>query len=192
MIDLFLVRHGPTHAKGMVGWSDLPADLSDLAALDRLAAQLPADAPVISSDLVRAVTTADAIQRDRPRLPHDPALREMHFGDWELRGHAELSQNDPERIQAFIDAPTEIRPPGGETWEEARARASRVIDRLAQDHAAGALIVVAHFGVILGQLQRARGMDAEKALTHRIDPLSVTEMHWARGGWTPGRINHLP
>ncbi|MCX8953857.1 histidine phosphatase family protein, partial [Ruegeria sp. NA] len=36
MTRLHLVRHGPTHAKTMVGWSDLPADLSDTAALRRL------------------------------------------------------------------------------------------------------------------------------------------------------------
>ena len=36
MTDIFLIRHGPTHAKGMVGWSDLAADLSDTQALARL------------------------------------------------------------------------------------------------------------------------------------------------------------
>ena len=24
MQRLFLIRHGPTHAKGMIGWTDLP------------------------------------------------------------------------------------------------------------------------------------------------------------------------
>jgi len=32
------IRHGPTHAKGMVGWRDIPADLSDVAGLARLEA----------------------------------------------------------------------------------------------------------------------------------------------------------
>jgi broad specificity phosphatase PhoE len=41
MSRIWLVRHGPTHAKGMVGWTDLPADLSDGAALARLNAHLP-------------------------------------------------------------------------------------------------------------------------------------------------------
>lgn len=31
MTRIFWIRHGPTHANGMVGWSDLPADLSDSA-----------------------------------------------------------------------------------------------------------------------------------------------------------------
>jgi alpha-ribazole phosphatase len=41
MTRLWLVRHGPTHARTMVGWTDLPADLSDVAALARLSAHLP-------------------------------------------------------------------------------------------------------------------------------------------------------
>ena len=61
MTRLFLVRHGPTHAKTMVGWSDLPADLSDRAALDRLAGFLPDQATVISSD---GHLTAPAIAND--------------------------------------------------------------------------------------------------------------------------------
>ena len=72
MTRFFWVRHGPTHAKTMVGWSDLPADLSDHVALARLSDALPRDAVVVSSDLIRAVATADAIQGGRPRLPHDP------------------------------------------------------------------------------------------------------------------------
>lgn len=38
---LWWVRHGPTHAKTFIGWTDRPADLSDTAALARLAAFLP-------------------------------------------------------------------------------------------------------------------------------------------------------
>ena len=59
-VTLWWVRHGPTHAKTMVGWTDLPADLSDRAQLDRLRAYLP-DAPVVCSDLLRARQTADAV-----------------------------------------------------------------------------------------------------------------------------------
>ncbi len=73
MSRIWLVRHGPTHAKGMVGWTDLPADLSDGAALARLNAHLP-QVPVISSDLTRAVATADALH-SLPGRPHDADWR---------------------------------------------------------------------------------------------------------------------
>jgi len=74
----------------MVGWSNLPADLSDTAALRRLSDHLPEQAIVVSSDLSRAADTASAIQRTRTRLPHQPLLREINFGAWELRRFAEV------------------------------------------------------------------------------------------------------
>ncbi len=179
------VRHGPTHSKKMVGWSDLPADLSDTKALARLAAHLP-DAPVISSTLSRAVATADAIQGPRVRLPHDPDLREIHFGDWELQHFTEVE--DQALIRRFWEQPGSIAPPGGESWDRVCARVNDAVARL-RGHKD--IIIVAHFGVILTQVQRALGIGGYEAFSHKIDNLSVTEITYDNG-WRAGRINHLP
>jgi broad specificity phosphatase PhoE len=171
----------------MVGWTDLPADLSDGAALARLAAHLPPDAPVVSSDLSRAVATADALGRRR-RLPHDPGLREMHFGTWEMRGFAEIEAEDPARIRAFWESPGDVSPPGGESWNALCSRVWAALDRLHGQ--APDVVVVAHFGPIVAALQRAEGLSAEAAFAHRIDNLSVTRLQFS-----PSRvwaINHLP
>ena len=185
MTRFHFLRHGPTHAKTMVGWSDLPADLSDHAAIARLRAHLP-HAPVISSDLARATATADAVQGTRPRLPHDPDLREIHFGAWELQRFDEVE--DQPLIRRFWEEPGDIAPPGGESWNAVAARVNNAVDRLIgpQD-----IIVVAHFGVILTQVQRALGIGAYAAFSHRIDNLSVTEITFD-GGWRAGAINHIP
>jgi broad specificity phosphatase PhoE len=171
MTRFWLVRHGPTHAKSMIGWTDLPADLSDHVALSRLAAHLPAGAPVISSDLARAVATADALG-DRSRLPHDPGLREIHFGLWEARTFAEVEAESPDLIRAYWDSPGDIAPPGGESWNDLAARTWAALDRL-QGHAPD-VIVVAHFGPILAAVQRARRVTALEVFAHRIENLSVT------------------
>lgn len=192
MTLLHLVRHGPTHAKTMVGWSDLPADLSDQAAIDRLSLHLPAEAVVVSSDLSRAADTATAIQGPRRRLPHHRDLREINFGTWELRAFADIEAKDPERAFAYWDNPGEVRPPNGESWNDVCARANRAVDQLIGDFAGQDLIIVAHFGVILTQVQRALGVDANQALSHRIDNLSVTEIAYHDSQWSVGRINHLP
>lgn len=192
MTRLFLVRHGPTHAKTMVGWSDLPADLSDTAQLSRLADYLPAGATVVSSDLSRAADTASAIQRDRIRLPHHRDLREIHFGAWELRSWAEIDAEDPEHIRAYWETPGDVRPPGGESWNEVCTRVDAAVDGLIAAHPGGDLIVVGHFGMILTQIQRAERLTAEEAFSHRIDNLSVSEVFKTPDGWQTGRINHLP
>ncbi|MBE1291527.1 MAG: histidine phosphatase family protein [Rhodobacteraceae bacterium] len=192
MTELHLVRHGPTHAKTMVGWSDLPADLSDTAQVARLADHLPSDGIVISSDLQRCVATADAIQRDRRRLEHDAALREIHFGDWELKAFAEIEATDPDRIRAYWETPGDVRPPNGESWNEVTSRVDGAIDRLIDAHRGAKLIVVVHFGVILTQIQRAEQLTAEEVFAHRIDNLSVTSIKIDDTGWTAHPINHVP
>lgn len=189
---LFLVRHGPTHAKSMVGWSDIPADLSDTLALARLDSFLPDNALVVSSDLIRAEHTADAIQGARQRLPHMPALREIHFGAWELRTWTEVNEEDPERIRAYWEQPGDSTPPGGESWNEVRARVDTAIDTLISRHAGRNLIVTGHFGQILTQIQRAGGLTAAEAFSNKIDNLSVSEVLHGPDGWETGRINHLP
>lgn len=190
MSRFFWIRHGPTHAKTMVGWSDLPADLSDIAALDRLNAVLPSDALVISSDLSRAVTTADAVTGGRFRLPHDPDLREMHFGAWELQRFDQIE--DQAHIRAFWDTPGDIRPPGGESWHEVVARVDRAVARLMAAHPGRDIVAVAHFGVILTQLQQALRVGTYEVFGHKIDNLSLTDLTHGANGWQAGRINHRP
>ena len=189
---LWWVRHGPTHEKAMVGWRDVPADLSDTAALARLDVHLPADALLVSSDLIRATATADALAQGRQRLPHQPGLRELHFGDWDGRTWDEIAQTHPELSFAYWDDPGDHAPPGGESWNEAAARVNAATDALIAAHRGRDLILVAHFGAILTQVQRAMGARPAEVFAHRIDNLSVTRIDLGPQGWQVAAINHRP
>jgi len=189
MRRLWLVRHGPTGARGMCGWTDLAADLGDLPALGRLEGALP-EVPVVSSDLSRAVTTADAIAGNRPRLPHEPDLREMHFGSWEMLTHLDAEAQDAPLARALWEEPGDVAPPGGESWNALRARVDRALDRLLDS--VPELIIVCHFGPILATLQRARGITALDAFGQRIEPLSMTVLAHHGGIWTVEAVDHRP
>lgn len=191
MTRFFLLRHGPTHAKSMVGWSDLPADLSDTAALARIETYVPRDALVVSSDLSRAVETAHAVQGTRQRLPHDQRLREMHFGDWELRTWSELEETCPDHIRAFWETPGDVCPPQGESWNQLCARVDDMFDHLAVQYSGANLLVVGHFGQILTQVQRAGRLTADEAFAHRIDNLSVTVISHSKQEWALNAINQI-
>ncbi len=186
-----LVRHGPTHAKCMVGWTDIPADLSDHKRLAKLTDTLPQDALVISSDLSRASATADSIVGHRNRLPHSHALREMNFGTWEMRSWAEIDADTPEQIRAFWDTPGDIAPPKGESWNMLCTRVNHQMDYLAQTYAGADIIVVGHFGQILCQIQRAGGLTAIQAFSHKIDNLSVSQISHDKGTWDLHHINQI-
>jgi alpha-ribazole phosphatase len=189
MTRLWLVRHGPTHSRAFAGWRDIPADLSDTAAITRLNAHLPAGALLISSDLIRATATADAISASRTRLAHDPALREFHFGDWDGLNFTEVSTQWPTLSRMYWEEPGTVAPPNGESWDQGAQRMNAAVDALIGTHPD--IIIVAHFGVILTQVQRALGVTPFDALSHAIDNLSVTQITHD-GAWSCGAINHKP
>lgn len=185
------VRHGPTHHKGLIGWTDLPADLSDTGTLARLDAALPKTALVVSSDLTRAVTTADAIQAKRQRLPHARTLREINFGDWEGRTFQDIAKSDPARARAYWSNPGKTCPPNGESWNDTAARVAGFVAEVNHAHPGADIIAVAHFGVILTQLQHAAGIKPRAALSFSIDNLSLTRLQFLDPEWRVLGVNHL-
>lgn len=190
MSRIFWVRHGPTHARSMVGWTDLSADLSDTAQLARLSAYLPGDALVVSSDLIRARDTASAIQGARTRLPDNPNLREINFGAWEMSDFNTAAQ--PERLRAFWETPGDLTAPDGESWNMISARVTTAAQTLRRAHPARDIIAVAHMGAILTQVQTALGITAYQAFAHKISNLSVTALRHDGARWHAEEINHLP
>ena len=173
----------------MVGWSDIPADLSDTRHVARVARHLPAGASVVTSDLSRARETATALGLAGPRLPEMPGLREIHFGDWEMKRFDEIA--DTERIRDFWDQPGDVAPPGGESWNAFSDRVDKATDTFLEGQHKD-IIVVCHFGVILRMVQRALGLSAREAFGHRIENLSVTRIDVSERGWKAVSINHHP
>jgi len=184
------IRHGPTHATGMIGWSDLPADLSDVAALNRLRAYLPRRGLVVCSDLSRATATAAALHRGHALLPPAADLREVHFGIWEGCERDAIECSHP--AHAFWTNPGEAAAPGGESWNDVRARVDAYVARTNAAHPGADIIAVAHFCVILTQVQRALGVSPREALRQHIAPLSVTRLSLGADGWSVGEVNHMP
>lgn len=192
MSDVYFVRHGPTHEKTFTGWRDVPADLSDTAQIARLDAFLPRDALVISSDLRRAMDTATALQSHRTRLAHSAALREFDFGTWDGKHFAEVSESHPVLSRQYWETPGDIAAPEGESWNAAATRVSEEVDRLIATHPDTPLIIVAHFGAILTQVQRGTAVSPYQALSHRIDNFSVSHVTYPPKPRSAPLINHLP
>ena len=114
----------------------------------------------------------------------------MNFGAWELQRFDEVEDQD--RYRAFWEQPGDVRPPEGESWHELEARVGRGVDAALALNPGQDLVVVAHFGAILTQIQRSERISAYDAFAHRIDNLSVTEIEVTESGWRTVRINHCP
>lgn len=187
----WLVRHGPTHMKRAIGWTDVPADLSDVVKLEALKRALPEEAVVVSSDLLRAVATAEAICGRCQRLDPDPLLREIHLGDWEGRDFDDIARSDPDLARSYWETPGAVAPPGGESWDAFSARVQAQIALLRQAHAGRDIVCVVHFGVILAAIGAARGIAPAAMMGFRIDPLSLTRLDYLveADAWTVRWIN---
>ena len=79
---------------------------------------MPKGAAVVSSDLSRAIKTADAVQGERKRLPHQIALREFDFGAWDGLTFSDVAERDPEISRKFWEGDMDACPPQGESWRD--------------------------------------------------------------------------
>ena len=122
------MRHGETPAsrgRTLAGWTDVPLTErgeAQAAALRPVFAGEPFDG-VWSSDLVRAVTTARLAWGEPSQ---DRRLRELSFG--ELEG-ADYMTMDP-RVQEGLGRFEGFAAPGGESFDDLRARVMSFVDGL--------------------------------------------------------------
>ena len=86
--------------------------------------------------------------------------------------------------------PGDHAPPGGESWNTSAQRVATVVRRVETSYPNADVIAVAHFGVILTQVQQVLGLSASQVLEHKIDPLSVTTLKPATSSALC--INHAP
>ncbi|MEL6316892.1 MAG: histidine phosphatase family protein [Pseudomonadota bacterium] len=185
------IRHAPVEARGFCGWSDPPADLSDEEAIGRLRSAMPEEATLVTSDLDRAIGTAEAIaRRTWRRLDPQRDLREQNFGAWE----GMLTTDVPaEEADAFWSDPGVRAPPGGESFSEVCGRVGEAI-AAARAEAASAtdVVAVAHAGTVRAALVLALGLNPSRALAFEVAPLSLTRIDWISeaGAWRVVSVNH--
>jgi alpha-ribazole phosphatase len=129
---------------------------------DALAARLPPHDAVWTSPRLRARQTAELFAAD----PHvDDDLRELDFGELEGRTFDEIAATQPELYRAWMETPTQVRFPGGESYAELKSRAVRGLERIEAAHEAA--VVVTHGGVIRAALSAWLGIPDEAIF--RID-----------------------
>ncbi|WP_433506856.1 histidine phosphatase family protein [Pseudonocardia halophobica] len=109
---------------------------------------------VVSSDLARAVDTANTIA-DVLGLPVklDKRLRETHLGEWQGRRVDEVEVDYPGQIAEWRGDPR-WTPPGGESRVDVVRRSLPVVEEidvdLAEEPGSQSLLIVAHGGMIGG------------------------------------------
>lgn len=147
-----LIRHGePVGGKRFRGQSDDPLSETGWAQMRAAVAGATPWTAVVTSPLTRCRAFAEALagERDLP-LRVEPDFREIGFGEWEGRTHAEVEGAEPHALRAFRADPAGHRPPGAEPVGAFRARLATAWERLLASEGDGHVLLVAHAGVIRG------------------------------------------
>lgn len=178
-----LVRHGApeTSARGRC-YGRMDVGLSPLgrSSAARTAAWLGAApiATVYASPLRRAIESARPLAE--PRLIDD--LRELDFGVLDGMAYHEAAARHPDIYRAWMERPTEVEFPGGESYSRMRLRVLAAFAALREAHRGSTFAVVSHGGtnrVIVGD---ALGLEPRHAFRFGQPYSCVNVVDWFEDG----------
>jgi len=182
-----LLRHGVTPLTGEKRFSGLgDPDLTSAglaqarAAALRLAGSAAGELvfgridAIVASPLRRTQQTAQAVA-ELAGLPvdTDAGFREMDFGDLEGLSFAEARERFPDELTAFFSS-VRVAAPGGESVEQAAARAAEAWDRTAARFARRTVLIVTHVTPIKTLTCRALGAPLESVHRMELSAASLT------------------
>ncbi len=158
MSTVFFIRHAETDMAGrFCGHSDPDLNARGHAQLAELVQQFSGEARqysvkrislVVSSDLRRAASTAHAIAHaSSARLELRPALREIHFGEWEGLSWEQIEQRDAAYAGQWVTAFPQLAAPQGETFPAFEARVLSALRSVTENND-DSIAVVTHAGVL--------------------------------------------
>lgn len=193
-----LVRHGstPYTAQGRYsGRGDVPltdeGEAQAMAAAGRVAALFRDVAAVLSSPLSRCVRTAELIAAEVGGVPVTVVddLIECDFGAWEGRTFAEVQEQWPAQMSAWL-ASTSVAPPGGESFQQVSKRVRGAMATVLNAYPGKAVVIVSHVSPIKLILRDA--LAAGDAFLHRLflDAAGVSTMDvWPDGNIAVRTVN---
>jgi alpha-ribazole phosphatase len=164
MTAVWLIRHAePDAAVHGRCYGSLDASLSQAGREQaaRIAERLAAEpfAAVYSSPRRRAIETAEAIAtRHHLDVITVPDSRELDFGDFEGRTYDDIAATHPDLYRQWMETPTEVQFPNGESFVQMRVRVLSAYRGLLARHENQTIGIVAHGGVIRIILADALGV----------------------------------
>ena len=155
MKTLYIVRHGETEWNKIgryQGITNVPLNENGIAqakACGNALKDVHFDR-ILSSDLSRALVTAETIRGNRQlEIKTDERLREINFGDWEKLLFTEIEERWPGLINQMYRRPDIVKVPNGESFQEVQDRAwSAVSDFLNENNEDETILITCHGGTI--------------------------------------------
>ena len=195
MTEIYLIRH--TQAEGnvyraMQGHWDGEVTALGLREIDALAERfrdVKIDA-LYSSDLRRAMLTAEAIRRYRPLELHTLFdLREINVGPWEARFFADVCHEQPREAELFLHRAEAFRLDGAESYHDVRRRAAAALEDIARRHEGGTVAVVSHGVTIRCLLSHMLGRSLDDPELPICGNTGICRILYDGGAWRVESVN---
>jgi broad specificity phosphatase PhoE len=163
-LDVGLSARGRTHARRLSG---LPCDV------------------VYTSPRRRARETAAALGDALV----DERLRELDFGELEGRTFDEIALERPELYRRWMEEPTRVRFPGGESFDDLRTRACAALADIRAEHEGDVAAVVTHGGIVRAGLAEALGLPSERIFALDVGYCRISVIDWFGDGAVVRLVN---
>jgi alpha-ribazole phosphatase len=169
-MEVYLVRHTETVCeKGICyGQSDVGILVPYDTVFEAILNKLPKEAVLYSSPLQRCTILAKYIQENTEidSFIEDSRLKEMNFGDWELKKWNDIPQ---EVLNPWMEDFVNARVPNGESFVDLNERVVDFLENEVSKTTNKPLIVVAHAGVIRSILCKINNLPLQEAFTSKLD-----------------------
>jgi probable phosphoglycerate mutase len=191
-----LVRHGhvegidPPRFRGREDLQLTPLGVRQAHRVrDAVAARWTPDA-VFASPLARCRRTAETLAEPfgRDVAPH-PGLNDLDYGRWCGMTVAEVKKHWPEALACWQTAPHTMRLPGGETLQEAQARAVDVLQSILRPDRDATVVLVTHKAILRILLAHALGLPLSSYWTLTAAPCSISVIDFASNHFVVHSIN---
>jgi alpha-ribazole phosphatase/probable phosphoglycerate mutase len=161
---LWLIRHGepvPESRGRCYGSLDIGLSEQGRRQLISVAQRLKCEkfSTIYTSPRKRAIQSADILATHRDcAVTIESRLREIDFGDFEGRSYDEIAQSHPDIYKLWMEQPTEVHFPGGESFLQMQERVLDAGQFLLDRHRGQTVAIVTHGGVNRLLLAEALGI----------------------------------
>ncbi len=152
---LWLIRHGepvPDEIRGKCyGRLDVSLSVGGRLQIESVARHLESEPfhAIYASPRRRTLESAEILASFHTcEVQIEPDLREIDFGDFEGVSYDDIAERYPELFRQWMEKPTEVEFPNGESFTKMRFRVTRSIAALLTRHRGECIALVTHGGVI--------------------------------------------
>jgi len=190
---LLLVRHATAEGNGrFLGQRDVPLSAAGRRELRLLCEKCSRYSirAVYSSDLLRARQTADAVAtRLGLQVQVRPALREMHFGEWEGLSWNQIAKRYPKLSAVWMERFPRRSIPGAESLSQFEKRIAAGIREVVAANQGQSAVIVTHAGVIRFTLGKVLGLPARNVFRLAQNSCALNVIEYPQDGAVVRLVN---